>query len=192
MKFIKKFENFTEMDMGHQNMEAMCPDCQCKMTECECGSPMAYEDDMEEEYPYERGYKMMSGEEEEEEEMYSPMSSRMPSYFEEEEEIMGEEEEEEEEEMMPSGHRMGHIMSFQEAKKAKPAKPDFLDLDKDGDKKESMKKAAADKKKGGKKEEEKEHKEDDKKSTKKGGLSKSQMKNLPKELIDSMKKGLRD
>jgi hypothetical protein len=118
--------------------------------------------------------------------------------YDEEEEMMGGEEEEEmmggeeEEKMMPSGHRMGHIMSFHEAKKAKPAKPDFLDLDKDGDKKESMKKAASDKKKGGKKEEEKEHKEDDKKSTKKGGLSKSQMKKLPKPLVNAMKKGLRD
>lgn len=33
------------------------------------------------------------------------------------------------------------------ANEAKKAKPDFLDLDKDGNKKESMKKAAADKKK---------------------------------------------
>jgi len=177
MKFIKKFENFTEMDMGHQNMEAMCPDCQCKMTECECGSPMAYEDDMEEEYPYEGGYKMMSG------------GEGFPTHFDEEEEdMMGEEEEED---MMPSGHIMGHIMSFHEAKKAKPAKPDFLDLDKDGDKKESMKKAAADKKKGGK-EDKKEDKKEEKKPVKKGGLSKEQMKKLPKPLVDAMKKGLRD
>jgi hypothetical protein len=162
MKFIRTFENFTEMDMGQQNMEDMCPDCQCKMIECECGSPMAYEDEMEDEYPYEEEGGMSSFFGEEEKEM-------MPE--EEEEEMMPEEEEEE-------GRRMGHIMSFQEAKKAKP---DFLDLDKDGDKKESMKKAAADKKKGGKKEEEKEHKEDDKKSTKKGGLSKAQEK-LPEGL----------
>jgi hypothetical protein len=179
MKFIRTFENFTEMDMGHQNMEAMCPDCQCNMAECECGSPMAYEDDMEEEYPYEGGYgeeEMMSGEE------------GFPSHFDEEEEdMMGEEEED----MMPSEHRMGHIMSFHEAKKAKPAKPDFLDLDKDGDKKESMKKAAADKKKGGK-EDKKEDKKEEKKPAKKGGLSKEQMKKLPKPLVDAMKKGLRD
>ena len=171
MEFIRTFENFTEMDMGHQNMEAMCPDCQCNMAECECGSPMAYEDDMEDEYPKERGYgKMMFGGEEE---------GGMPSFFgEEEEEMMDEEEEdemmdEEEEDEMMGGGRMGHIMSFQEAKKAKP---DFLDLDKDGDKKESMKKAAADKKKGGKKEE-----EEDKKPAKKGGLSKAQEK-LPEGL----------
>ena len=147
MKFIRTFENFTEMDMGHQNMEEMCPDCQCNMTECECGSPMAYEDDMEDEYPHEEG---------------------MPSFFgEEEEEMMPGEEEEEEE------GKMNHIMSFQEAKKAKP---DFLDLDKDGDKKESMKKAAADKKKGGK-----EDKKEEKESTKKDGLSKAQEK-LPEGL----------
>jgi hypothetical protein len=178
MKFIRTFENFTEMDMGHQNMEEMCPDCQCKVVECECGSPMAYEDGMEEEYPYEDGYG------EEEEEMMSGEEG-FPSYFdEEEEEMMGHEEEEEE--MMPGEERkMGHIMSFQEAKKAKP---DFLDLDKDGDKKESMKKAAADKKKDGKKDDKKE----DKKPAKKGGLSKEQMKKLPKPLVDAMKKGLRD
>jgi len=151
MKFIRTFENFTEMDMGHQNMEEMCPDCQCNMTECECGSPMSYEDDMEDEYPKEG----------------------MPSFFddEEEEEMMPGEEEEEEE--MMGGGRMGHIMSFKEAKKAKP---DFLDLDKDGDKKESMKKAAADKKKGGK-----EDKKEEKESTKKNGLSKAQEK-LPEGL----------
>jgi hypothetical protein len=43
----------------------------------------------------------------------------------------------------------GHIMRFDEAKKSykkgsKKSKPDFLDLDKDGNKKESMKKAAKD------------------------------------------------
>jgi hypothetical protein len=58
---------------------------------------------------------------------------------------MGEEEEEEEE------FDGGHIMRF-EAKsnsyKKKGSKPDFLDLDKDGNKKESMKKAAKDAKEG--------------------------------------------
>ncbi len=97
MKFIRTFENFTEIDMGHQNMEDIRPDCQCNMDGCECGSPMAYEDDMEDEYPQEEG---------------------MPSFFGEEEEMMPGEEEEEEE--MMGGGRMGHIMSFKEAKKAKP------------------------------------------------------------------------
>jgi hypothetical protein len=75
MKFIRTFENFTEMDMGHQNMETMCADCQCNMAECECGSPMAYEDDMEDEYPNEGGYEMMSG------------GEGFPSHFDEEEEL---------------------------------------------------------------------------------------------------------
>lgn len=43
----------------------------------------------------------------------------------------------------------GHIMKFDESKKSykkgsKKSKPDFLDIDKDGDKKETMKKAAKD------------------------------------------------
>jgi len=165
MKFIRTFENFTEMDMGHQNMEAMCPDCQCNMDGCECGSPMDYEDELEEE---EFGdIKTNSG---------SFINPEGDEYFDDEEDEMMPEEEE----MMPEeeGRRMGHIMSFQEAKKAKP---DFLDLDKDGDKKESMKKAAADKKKGGKKEDKKEDKKEEKESPKKGGLSKAQEK-LPEGL----------
>ena len=79
-----------------------------------------------------------------------------------------------------------------ETYEAKKDKPDFLDLDKDGDKKESMKKAAADKKKGPKKEEDK----DDKKSTKdskspKGKLSKAQEK-LPPALKKAIASGVRD
>ena len=163
MKFIKKFENFTEME-SHE-MEEMCPECQCKMTECECGGPMGYE-------------------EMEEEEMDAPINSQMPSFFEEEEEeemLPMAYEEEEEEEDMSSGHKMGHIMSFQEAKKAKP---DFIDLDKDGDKKESMKKAAADKKK-------KEEKSDKKEPKKGAKLSKAQEK-LPEGLKKAIKAGVRD
>jgi len=51
------------------------------------------------------------------------------------------------------------------------AKPDFLDLDKDGDKEETMKKAAADKKENG----------EEKTKTPKKGLSAKQ-KSLPKAL----------
>ena len=40
----------------------------------------------------------------------------------------------------------GFKKSYQEATKVAEAKPDFLDMDKDGDKKEPMKKAIADKK----------------------------------------------
>ena len=46
----------------------------------------------------------------------------------------------------------GHIMKFDESKKSykkgKKSKPDFLDIDKDGDKKETMKKATKDAKGG--------------------------------------------
>jgi hypothetical protein len=174
MKFIRTFENFTEMDMGHQNMEEMCPDCQCKVVECECGSPMAYEDEMEEEYPYEGG--MSGGEgfpshfDEEEEDMMD---------YEEEEDMMGEEEED----MMPSEHKMGHIMSFHEAKKADKMTKKEKELAAKYPPKDKITrgdiitaaKENADKKKGGKKEEEKE-------STKKGGLSKAQEEKLPEGL----------
>jgi hypothetical protein len=73
------------------------------------------------------------------------------------------------------------------ANESKKAKPDFLDLDKDGNKKETMKKAAADKKKGGKEDK----KEDKKAPAKKGGLSKSQEK-LPEGLKKAIKAGVRD
>ena len=62
-------------------------------------------------------------------------------------------EEEEENEMRPMAHEeeeeREHIMSFEAKNNSykkgnKKSKPDFLDLDKDGDKKESMKKAAKD------------------------------------------------
>jgi BRCT domain type II-containing protein len=63
-----------------------------------------------------------------------------------------------------------------ERKKAK-SKPDFLDLDKDGNKKESMKKAAKDSKSG--------------RSSKGRGLSKAQSK-LPEALRKAISKGVRD
>lgn len=46
-----------------------------------------------------------------------------------------------------SGMNYGSAMKMGHESPAKAAKPDFLDIDKDGDKKESMKKAAQDKKK---------------------------------------------
>jgi hypothetical protein len=46
-----------------------------------------------------------------------------------------------------SGMNYGSAMKMEHESPAKAAKPDFLDIDGDGDKKESMKKAAADKKK---------------------------------------------
>ena len=74
-----------------------------------------------------------------------------------------------------------------EVVEGKKAKPDFLDLDKDGNKKESMKKAAKDAKDSKKDDK----KEDDKKDEKGGkGLSKAQQK-LPEGLrkaIEAKKK----
>lgn len=70
--------------------------------------------------------------------------------------------------------------SQHEISERKKAKPDFLDLDKDGDKKEPMKKAAKEAK----------EKKDDKKSTGKG-LTAAQMK-LPiglRKAIEKKKKG---
>lgn len=90
----------------------------------------------------------------------------------------GEEEEMEAEEELPS---RGHIKRWgDEVVEAKKAKPDFLDLDKDGNKKESMKKAAKDAK----------EKKEDKKDEKGKGLSKAQQK-LPEGLrkaIEAKKK----
>lgn len=95
-----------------------------------------------------------------------------------EEDFWGEEETETEEEELPRG---GHIRKWgDEVVEAKKAKPDFLDLDKDGNKKESMKKAAKDAK----------EKKDDKKEEKGKGLSKAQQK-LPeglKKAIEAKKK----
>lgn len=71
----------------------------------------------------------------------------------------------------------------------KKAKPDFLDLDKDGDKKEPMKKAAKDAK--GKKEDKKEDKKDSKKDSEKKDdvmLSPAQRKKLPPALRDRIAK----
>ena len=182
MKFIRTFENFTEMDMGHQNMEDVCSDCQCNTTECECGSQMAYEDDMEDEYgenfhrifPHEEG-----GEEEFDDENYVEGSGDLDyqwrKLLEDPEFVKKLAEKQKESE----GQHVNKFDTF--SNEAKKAKPDFLDLDKDGDKKESMKKAAADKKKGGKKEDKKEDKKEEKESPKKGGLSKAQEK-LPEGL----------
>ena len=90
----------------------------------------------------------------------------------------GEEKEEEEEEMdRPRvwGDEATYVENFQSFFEKKKAKPDFLDLDKDGDKKESMKKAAKDAKEKDKKED----KNDDKKEEKGKGLSASQKKLPP-------------
>lgn len=66
-----------------------------------------------------------------------------------------------------------------EVVEAKKAKPDFLDLDKDGDKKESMKKAAKDAKEKGKDNKKEDKKEDKKDEKELKGLSASQKKLPP-------------
>lgn len=86
--------------------------------------------------------------------------------------------EEEEEEVEPQEvHRIRRWGD--EVVESKKAKPDFLDLDKDGNKKESMKKAAKDAKEN-KKDSKKDDKKEDKKEEKGGkGLSAAQKKLPP-------------
>ena len=130
MKHLKKFENFyLSPDVDSDEQDYL--DYAKKMREVKPGEEITNP-------PH-------SQEEEEEEEFGMEME---PMYREEEEEMrpMAHEEEEEEERK--------HIMSFEAKnnsykKGKKKSKPDFLDLDKDGNKKESMKKAAKDAKKGG-------------------------------------------
>jgi hypothetical protein len=132
MKYLKKFENFYGQDLGRFSDEE------------ETVNPAEPIHDEEEE-------NMFSSEEEEEDEMNSKMSSEKEC-----EPCKDDEEEEDEEEKNwgdgdlsnPVVQTVERFAGFLEAKKAKP---DFLDLDKDGNKKESMKKAAKDAK--GKKEE---------------------------------------
>ena len=122
MRFIKKFENFF-----------LSPDV---------------EEDEEDYVRNKRSSIMNPGMDDEDKELDSmPMSHHdMPMDEMPEEEFEGEGEYEEDEE---NNFHNNHIMSFEAKnnsyKKAKSkSKPDFLDLDKDGDKKESMKKAAKD------------------------------------------------
>jgi len=144
MKHLKKFENFylsPDVDSDEQDYLDYAKKMREVRPEEEITNP-PHPHEEEEEFGMEM--EPMSHEEEEESEM-------RPMAHEEEEESemrpMAHEEEEEEEERK-------HIMSFEAKnnsykKGKKKSKPDFLDLDKDGDKKESMKKAAKDAKKGG-------------------------------------------
>ncbi len=165
MKHLKKFENF---DLGHRFTEEEEEDTQIQKLgfeeeeECiPCGS------DEEEEIGLE-------GEEE-----YT---------FSSEEEEEGEEGEEEKNWNDEEELRLEKVVSFRQFE-AKKAKPDFLDLDKDGDKKESMKKAAKDAKEN-KKDSKKEEKEDKKEEKGGKGLTAAQKK-LPEGLrkaIEAKKK----
>jgi hypothetical protein len=143
MKHLKKFENFylsPDVDSENQEIDDYSQRLRFKEldgdSEEEISDVMPDEISSEEEFGHEGSF---SSEEEEgdwnEEEDYYDSS-------------------EEEEGDAPLFSEEGkHIMSFEESnsykKSKKKAKPDFLDLDKDGDKKESMKKAAKDAKSKG-------------------------------------------
>jgi hypothetical protein len=108
-------------------------------------------------------FEVFSSEEEEEEDC-APCGGGN-----EEEEELEEEDLEGEEEVKDwnDAQTLERVKSFESfiTEGKKKAKPDFLDLDKDGDKKEPMKKAAKDAK--GKKEDKKEDKKDSKKDSEK-------------------------
>ena len=182
MKHLKLFEEF--YFYGKEEEEGTCPSCGCE--ECECGGEEGEENYMESPYESEPDEMtdMFGGEEEEigmDEEM--PDMGGEESGFrrikpfsamgEEEEEVPFEEEEDEEDIILPVERKF-------EAKKTKLKKPDFPDIDGDGDTKEPISKAAKDKKKA------------EPKSKSKGGkLSKAQEK-LPEGLKKAIKAGIRD
>ena len=147
MKHIKKFESF---DLGRfsdeeENLHGTQPE---EMEECEPCNPEDEE---------------RHSEEEEDEYFYS------------DEEEGSEEEEHMRRKVWGDEATVERISSFNNfLKEAKKAKPDFLDLDKDGNKKESMKKAAKDAKdnKDNKKEDKKADKKEDKKADKKDDAKK--------------------
>jgi hypothetical protein len=163
MKHLKKFENF---DLGHRFTEEE-EDTQIQKLgfeeeeECiPCGSDEEEEIGLEGEEEYTFSSEEEEGEEGEEEKNWN-----------DEEEL-----------------RLEKVVSFRQFE-AKKAKPDFLDLDKDGDKKESMKKAAKDAKED-KKDSKKEKKEDKKEEKGGKGLTAAQKK-LPEGLrkaIEAKKK----
>ena len=166
MKHLKKFENF---DLGHRFSEEE-EDLQIQklgLDEEEGEECRPCADEEEQEGEYTFSSEEEEGEEGEEEKNWN-----------DEEEL-----------------RLEKVISFRQFE-AKKAKPDFLDLDKDGDKKESMKKAAEDaKSKKDDKKDSKDDKKDDKKEDKKEekggkGLTAAQKK-LPEGLrqaIEAKKK----
>ena len=118
-----------------------------------------------------------------EEEMYASEEENSDDYdYEREEEENEDEAVEDERAWGDEGTKLERFSTFNEKK----AKPDFLDLDKDGNKKESMKKAAADAK-GGKKDAKKDEKEDDK-SKKSEKPKKGEMPAGLKKFMDKKKK----
>jgi hypothetical protein len=130
MRHIKKFESFEEekFDLGNYPVE------DTKDADCE---------------PCEDGDEFPGGE------WYPEDEFNPEDYYEGEEEREEEAEEHERRRLWGDESTVERISSFRQFE-AKKAKPDFLDLDKDGDKKESMKKAAKDAKEDNKKEDKKE------------------------------------
>lgn len=150
MKYLKKFENFTGQDLGdrfsdevtpmnhdqdekdnfdyrkdffgnEEEEEQTCASCNC--TECECGNEMEDEYDEDEAMPIKR--KVWGDEFVEK----KKINKGFQAYLDKQKAKKEDKKEDKTE------------------KGSKKAKPDFLDLDKDGNKKESMKKAAKDAKK---------------------------------------------
>lgn len=165
MKHIKKFESFEDekFDLGNYPIEDPRREEECEPCE--------------DEFP--------GGE-------WSPEEEFDADHYSREEELEEEEEESEHERRRLWGDEatVERVASFRTfVKESKKSKPDFLDLDKDGDKKEPMKKAAKDAKddkKDNKKDNKKEDKKEDKKDNTKG-LSAAQKK-LPPALQKSILK----
>ncbi len=137
MRHLKKFEHFSGFDLGRFSEEE-------EETNFGYDQPV-YPEDIEK---IEREEECEPCDYKEEEDFYS------------EEEEDSEEEEEMKSRVWGDEQTVERISTFRQFE-AKKSKPDFLDLDKDGDKKESMKKAAKDAKdKKGSKKEDKEDKEE--------------------------------
>ena len=144
MKYLKKFEHFSGQDLGDRftnepeevmpnvmpedgndevmpgNGEENCPECGCNCTDCECGGNYEEKEEEKEEETW--------GDEE-----VNPIVVEKKKInkgfqaFLDKQKAKKEDKKEDDKE---------------EKKGGKKAKPDFLDLDKDGNKKEPMKKAA--------------------------------------------------
>ena len=150
MKHIKKFESFEDekFDLGNYPVETREKEQECEPCQDDEGFP---------------------GGEWSQEDEFNPEDYASEEDAEEAEEA----EEHERRRLWGDEATVERISSFNNfVKEAKKAKPDFLDLDKDGDKKESMKKAAKDAK-----EDKKDNNKEDKKETK--GLSAAQKKLPP-------------
>jgi hypothetical protein len=166
MKHLKKFEAFEEekFDLGNYPVE----DQEEREEECK---------------PCEDEEEFAGGEWEDE----------AGSWEDEEHEEHEQEEEEERRRLWGDEATVERISSFNSfVKEAKKAKPDFLDLDKDGDKKESMKKAAKDAKdsKNTKKDDKKEDKKDNKKEEEKEEKGGKGLTAAQKKLPEGLRKAI--